>query len=307
MTRQKSGSLLTLANVLAGVLGLGLLSVLAFGLVQFVAGQRKAERLERVGGSHTSYSSAGTGTLTIEGGNRIDFEEPISDEQLGQLEQEIKSYRKLSLDLSESNITDAGLRYLENAINIIELELDGTQITDTGLALLTTLDNLAELSLSHCNITDAGLKQLKSLPKLRYLHLSHTQITDEGLVHLHALEYLNHVTIGWGDVTPAGADALRRAMPGTTVRRIGPPFDDPIKDVRVTDEQGTPTPTDGGPVADVCRKYFQALQERDFFTVKSLWSSDSSVSWGETSDEFLSFLGNQCNIGLRTSLLYLAG
>jgi hypothetical protein len=138
------------------------------------------------------------------------------------------------------------------------------------------MTELVELSLSNTRVTDSGLRRLKALEKLRFLYLTHTMISDEGLVQLRDLPALEKVLIGWGAVTPEGAERLRQLIPRAEVDRVGPPYEDRLADVRVTAKNGSPLPEDGGPIREVCRKYFQAWQELDVFTLRKLAIADSA-------------------------------
>ncbi len=90
-----------------------------------------------------------------------------------------------TLDLSNTQITDAGLEHLKGLTNLYSLRLDNTQITDSGLVHLKGLTNLRGiLWLSGTQVTDAGLEHLKKLTKLHFLHLSNTNVTDEGVKKL---------------------------------------------------------------------------------------------------------------------------
>jgi internalin A len=68
------------------------------------------------------------------------------------------------------------------------LNLSNTKITDAGLKELAGLKNL--ITVHHGQITDAGLKELAALQNLQRLNLAATQITDAGLKELAALKNL---------------------------------------------------------------------------------------------------------------------
>ena len=55
----------------------------------------------------------------------------------------------VGVDLSDTEITDAGLVYLKEMTKLENLELEGTQITDAGLVHLQGLTTLASLSPIH--------------------------------------------------------------------------------------------------------------------------------------------------------------
>ena len=62
--------------------------------------------------------------------------------------------------------------------------LGGTQVTDAGLEYLNGLTNLKKLWLNNTQVTDAGLEHLKGLTNLRYLFLIDTQVTAKGRAKL---------------------------------------------------------------------------------------------------------------------------
>jgi hypothetical protein len=235
--------------------------------------------LERVGGrvAHLSESASGGRTI-IKNGYSISFERPIDDNDLASIQDKLRSFRRLQLDLTKSNITNAGIRALTDATNIHSLKVGGTAITDEGLATIGTMTELVELVLNSCRVTDSGLPRLRALKNLRFLHLTYTQVTDDGLLHLRELPALEDVSIGWGPVTPEGAARLQKQIPHVKVSRFGPPYEDHLADQRVTAKNGSPLPEGGGPILEVCRKYFQAWQERDVYTLRKL-SIAASAGW----------------------------
>jgi hypothetical protein len=99
-----------------------------------------------------------------------------------------------NLDLSyNSEITDAGLKYLGSLENLIELDLkDCEKITDEGLKYLGSLKNLKKLNLKNCHqITDKGIKSLAGL-SLQSLEISCMKlIRFENLAQLNSLKFLS--------------------------------------------------------------------------------------------------------------------
>jgi hypothetical protein len=90
----------------------------------------------------------------------------------------------ITVDLSESKVTDAGLANLKELPQLQSLNLRGTRVTDAGLVNLKGLTNLHELDLSETKVTDAGLANLKGLSTLRELDLTDTRVSDEGVMML---------------------------------------------------------------------------------------------------------------------------
>lgn len=92
---------------------------------------------------------------------------PISDSGLAQLKH---PEQVQSLDLSNTQITDEGLKPFLGSSGLTELYLDGTPVTDAGLKQLATLENLAMLSVANSQVTNAGTSELlRALPNCRLL------------------------------------------------------------------------------------------------------------------------------------------
>src|SRR5262249_7968763 len=73
------------------------------------------------------------------------------------------------LDLSQLNVTDAGLKELVQFKNLQLLVLRETQVTDTGLKELAQLKNLQALSLYDTRVTGTALKDLAGITNLQTL------------------------------------------------------------------------------------------------------------------------------------------
>jgi internalin A len=95
--------------------------------------------------------------------------------------------------------------------NLTALDLSHTQITDAGLKELWKLTKLKSLNLNFDGITDQGLRDLEMLD------LSATQITDAGLSELGELKNLTHLYIDMHRVTEAGLNELKTALPNVQI------------------------------------------------------------------------------------------
>jgi len=118
-----------------------------------------------------------------------------------------------SLDLSDTQVSDAGLVHLQGLSALQSLNLMNTQVSDTGLAHLQGLSALQSLNLSnapqtlfsfHTSVSDAGLIHLQGLNTLQSLNLSDTQVSDAGLVHLQGLSALQSLNLSYTQVSDAG-------------------------------------------------------------------------------------------------------
>ena len=113
------------------------------------------------------------------------------------------------LDLGGTQVTDAGLKHLEGLTQLQWLGLLDTKVTDAGLAHLKGLTQLQLLYLQGTLVTDAGLVHLKGLTKLRWLYLQGTRVTGAGLVNLKGLRNLETLSLNGTKVADAGLEHLR--------------------------------------------------------------------------------------------------
>jgi hypothetical protein len=153
---------------------------------------------------------------------------PITDDGLPHL---VKGRNSLySLDLSGTQITDAGLVHLKSLYRVYFVNLKRTTVTFPAvLELLAYLPDGSisfsegrvgsqTINLSGSTVTDDDLKLLSEFTKLQNLDLSQTGITDRGLEFLHALTTLKHLNLTDAEVTDAGVERLRQALPDLKIR-----------------------------------------------------------------------------------------
>ncbi|MFN0130004.1 MAG: hypothetical protein ACKV19_25345 [Verrucomicrobiales bacterium] len=96
-----------------------------------------------------------------------------------------------------------------------QLALSDSQITDAGLRQLATLTQVERLLLDgNPAITDDGIVALAVMKQLRTLRLSRTPVTDAALTPLTALRRLESLElVGCPGVTPEGMAAIQAALP----------------------------------------------------------------------------------------------
>ncbi len=105
-------------------------------------------------------------------------------------------------------VTDAGMKELAPAIALTSLHLGTTQVSDAGLKELAPLTNLYSLYLNETRVTDAGIKNLAPLTKLATLYLQDTPVTDAGLKELASLKNLRALMLHRNKVSDAGIKEL---------------------------------------------------------------------------------------------------
>lgn len=131
----------------------------------------------------------------------------------------ISTLRKL--DLSETRITDHGLRQLKNASGITDLNLRFAEsITGEGISALKSWKQLKRLNLAGTKISDSALQQISQLNSLEELNIGGVLVTDAGLEALTSLAHLRELTLGGNKLTDAGLEPLRQ-LPGLTYLDLG--------------------------------------------------------------------------------------
>jgi cellulose synthase/poly-beta-1,6-N-acetylglucosamine synthase-like glycosyltransferase/Leucine-rich repeat (LRR) protein len=88
------------------------------------------------------------------------------------------------LILTDTEISDAGLKNLSRLKHLFALHLDGTKVGDKGLEQIALLPDLQDLWLDRTGVSDTGLAGLSNSHKLRTLSLKRTEITDEALTQI---------------------------------------------------------------------------------------------------------------------------
>lgn len=142
--------------------------------------------------------------------------ENISDVGLRHIE-ELMELQELALGSIE--ITDAGLIHIEKLKCLKKLSLNGMEIHDAGLAHVKALKGLEFLDLEETNVTDAGLAHLEGLAGLQILNLARTEVTDAALVHLKKLKGLKAIGLKETKITDAGLKEIQAALPHAEISK----------------------------------------------------------------------------------------
>jgi hypothetical protein len=154
---------------------------------------------------------------------------------------ELKEYNKLqALDLSFTQVTEAGLKELKACKNLQTLNLTRTPaLSDAGLRVLVEMSllhtliqargeggkrpkeiaEIRSLDLTFTAVTDAGLKELAKCPNLQALNLSYTTVSDDGLRNLKGCKNLQLLYLEGTAVTEVGQKELEAALPKVVVAR----------------------------------------------------------------------------------------
>ncbi len=123
------------------------------------------------------------------------------------------------LDLSQTNITGAGMKWIAGLQNLRRLTAPD-RMDDAGLAHVARLPALTGLYLQESRVTNAGLRHLAGLQSLEELALGAGRITDDGLVHLATLPRLRYLLLQGDGFSDAGFVHLKN-VPSLRILHFG--------------------------------------------------------------------------------------
>jgi len=117
-----------------------------------------------------------------------------------------------ALNLTESNITDDGLRLVCEVQSLESLSVSYTNVTDAAIESIAKLVDLRELDLSITLLSDEGLAKVGELRTLEELRLSSTGISEDGIVHLLNLQKLKFLDVSETAIAEDGIAILQAAL-----------------------------------------------------------------------------------------------
>ena len=123
------------------------------------------------------------------------------------------------LDLHAVQIDDKSALHLKKLKQLREVDLSLTQLTDEGLAALASLQRLERLALVYSTgfagpqITDQGVVHLSQLKELKSLNFIGAKINDRSVELLVSLKRLEHLVLTETEISVAGLQRLRQALP----------------------------------------------------------------------------------------------
>ena len=109
-----------------------------------------------------------------------------------------------SLYIARTEISDAGTKELRHLKNLTTLNLVGNKITDAGLKSIGELTNLERLHIGRSDVTEVGLKELNNLKQLRELNLANSNLNYTCVKELSQLTSLTILFLGRNEITDEG-------------------------------------------------------------------------------------------------------
>jgi Leucine-rich repeat (LRR) protein len=124
----------------------------------------------------------------------------------------LRGARVTELNLSNTGISDNGLKSIPDLSKLQVLNLKGTRVTDAGLVHLACAPALREISLDHTGIGGAGFAHFKARAELRSLSANYTAVSDAALAELPGCPNLAKLALVGTPVTDAGLDNLQTVL-----------------------------------------------------------------------------------------------
>ena len=115
------------------------------------------------------------------------------------------------LNLASCPIGDWALAHLaDNDVvpNLISLDISDTDCSDLGMRHIAKFRKLKRLSLFYCNVSNASLRHLSQLSDLEALNLDSRDIGDSGVWHLRGLQKLKSLDLFSCRITDSGCESI---------------------------------------------------------------------------------------------------
>ncbi|MDZ4800768.1 MAG: amidohydrolase family protein [Bryobacteraceae bacterium] len=125
-----------------------------------------------------------------------------------------------SLNLSYTDLSDAGFAKLNAIASLEDLDFTATEIGDNALKALVMLPRLKHLRISYGRYTDKGLETLRTAPALVTLEVARSRLTDAAIPHLAAIATLRYLNLDYTGITDKGLATLAEALPGLETLRL---------------------------------------------------------------------------------------
>jgi hypothetical protein len=123
----------------------------------------------------------------------------------------IKSLDNVStLNVSKTGVGGTGLAEIAGWTKLTSLDLSETKVDDDALAHLSKLTNLNSLTLDGCSLSGVGLGNLKDLAELQSLRLDKTKVDDAGLAKLPPLPKLKNLRLNDTQITDTSIEHLKK-------------------------------------------------------------------------------------------------
>lgn len=181
-----------------------------------LAGSSLKNSVEELGGIEyelSGWSYSDDGTLL-----GYSFEDrDLQDTELLGLRDALLQQPSFGLNLSGTQVTDAGLEAVAGNPGLRLLDLYGTRVGDRGVETLRDCQALVELNLNRTSVSNAALAHCSALPELKVLRLWGTRVSDTGVEQLSRMTGLRELYLNETAVSSDAVERLRGVLSGTEI------------------------------------------------------------------------------------------
>lgn len=182
------------------------------------------EEIVRKGGVVTYFDGIGFRNFhTVRDVTKVEFPNGIDDAGLLDLIDDLALIPRLNLILADAPLTDACATPLGTLKNLKMLDLSGTRLSDDGYHELHRLTGIESLNLSATAAGNHGVSGCGMINDLRLLYLNGCRARDSEMANLRIADKLRYVNVAGTQVTAAGAQVLRDALPEVTIEGVPEP------------------------------------------------------------------------------------
>jgi Leucine Rich repeat len=121
------------------------------------------------------------------------------------------------VEMAVADITDLGVKQLQDLPALAGLDLSITNIGDTSMSSIARIKSLRYLKINRTKVTDHGLALLKN-SRIESLYVQYDSITDTAIATIVTLSNLQKLDLDGTHVTDAGVTALLKLKKLTNLR-----------------------------------------------------------------------------------------
>lgn len=120
--------------------------------------------------------------------------------------------------INAPGFSDNGMKLINKlSLQLVWLKLSNTKITDAGIKEISNCKNLVRLYLEGTAVTNGSTAIIKQFQFLEYLNIIGTSIDDTGLLELSGIKNLKQIYCWQTAITAKGVDAFKKINPGVKI------------------------------------------------------------------------------------------
>ncbi|MCA9138145.1 MAG: protein kinase [Planctomycetales bacterium] len=168
---------------------------------------------------HTSVGATGLAYLQNSSITQLAFVVRQVDDSILDALAQLTQLEGLDLESPHASVSRP-LERLQSLKMLKAMSLSGIDLSAADLRRLASFTKLEYLFIMDSGISDDAITNIASLPSLDSLSLVGNRVTNQGIMHLEKSSKIKNIFFNEPNTTPAGINALRKAMPNDVEIRI---------------------------------------------------------------------------------------